>query len=280
MIGTMKTYVYIDDQIINGEEATLSPLDLSVLRGFGVMDYLRTYQNRPFCLQEHIDRFFMSAQTLGLTVPKTKQEIGEIVYALIDRSGFEETSIKIALTGGISDSQLMPEGPSTFFAVAYPFTPFPQTYFDEGIKITTTCYQRPFPEVKSTTYLPAIMALKSGAVDVLFYNEKNHLLETGTANFFAIQNGEIITPKEGILKGVTRKVVLELTGAKERIINREEIPTFEGAFLTSSNKEVMPIIQIDDHIINEGKKSASIISLMQQFKRHVDLFSKKSLQIN
>ncbi|MCB1083616.1 MAG: aminotransferase class IV, partial [Simkania sp.] len=184
----MKTLIYINDQFIDGQKATVSALDLSVLRGFGVMDYLRTYGGKPFRAKDHLERFIFSAEEIGLKVPKSLEEMEEIIEELIRRVSFPETSVKVVLTGGVSENQLMPEGPPVFFAIAYPFKPFPEIYFEKGIKITTDCYQRPFPKAKSTQYLPAIVALKEGekkgAVDVLFYNEQGFLLETGTANFF------------------------------------------------------------------------------------------------
>lgn len=265
---------------MKGEEATLSPLDLSVLRGFGVVDYLRSYGKEPFRLRDHLERFISSAKEIGLTVPKSIEEMEEIVYELIERGGFVETSIKVVLTGGISEDQLMPEGAPTFFAVAYPLKPFPEKYFQEGIQITTACYERPFPKAKSTVYLPAIMALKKGGIDVLFFNQKGELLETGTANFFALKEGKIITPKEGVLEGITRKVVGELIDVEERIIHKDEIKDFEGAFLTSSNKEVMPVVQIDNIVINNRIIPRTILDLMQSFSHHTKTFSKKSLQIN
>ncbi len=266
----MDTLVYINDQFLDGKEATISPLDISVLRGFGVMDYFRTYGGNPFKLREHLERFVFSASEIGLTVPKAIEEMEEIVAGLLARTNFEETGIKVVLTGGLSEDQLMPDGEPTFFAVAYPFKPFPKIYFEKGIKITTECYERPFPKAKTIQYLPAIMALKNGEVDVLFHNEKGYLLETATANFFAVKEGKIITPKEGVLEGITRQVVLELEDVEEREIHFSEIESFEGAFLTSSNKEVMPVTQINHHVI-----PLTVQGIMKRFAN----FSKNSLQI-
>lgn len=236
------------------------------------MDYIRTYGGKPFRLREHLERFILSAEEIGLTVPKSLGEMEEIVEKLLEKASFPETGIKVVLTGGVSEDQLMPEGKSVFFAVAYPFKPFPEIYFEKGIKITTECYQRPFPKAKSTQYLPAIVALKKGAqkgaVDVLFHDEEGFLLETGTANFFALKDGEFITPKEGVLEGITRQVVLELTQVTQRKIHKSEIESFEGAFLASSNKEIMPVIQIDHHLVNSSVIPLKIQDLMQQFAHH------------
>lgn len=276
----METLVYIHDQFIDGTQAHVSALDLSVLRGFGVMDYLRTYGGRPFRLREHLERFIFSAEEIGLKVPKSIEEMEEIIEELLQKVSFEETSVKVVLTGGVSEDQLMPEGEPVFFAVAYRFKPFPEVYFEEGIKITTACYQRPFPKAKSIQYLPAIVALKQGekkgAIDVLFHNEQGFLLETGTANFFALKEGKFITPKEGILEGITRKVVLELEAVEQRPIHKSEIKSFDGVFLASSNKEIMPVIQIDNHVINNCVIPLRIQDLMKRFANHTkpaELFS-------
>ena len=273
--------MYINGQFINGAEAKVSALDLSVLRGFGVMDYLRTYGGIPFCLRAHLERFVASAAMLGLEVPMGIEAMVEVVLQLISRGGFEETGVKVVLTGGVSSDQLMPEGDPTFFAVAYPFVPFPKRYFVEGISITTEIYQRPFPKVKSIHYLPAIIALKKaekvGAVDVLFCDEKGWIRETGTANFFALKKGKIITPKEGVLKGITRQVVMELCDVEEREIHMDEIGEFEGGFLASSNKEVMPVISIDNVVINNSVIPLTIRNLMQSFANHTKLSEKKLL---
>lgn len=276
----METLVYIHDQFIDGTQAHVSALDLSVLRGFGVMDYLRTYGGRPFRLREHLERFIFSAEQIGLNVPKSIEEMEAIIEALLQKVSFEETSVKVVLTGGVSEDQLMPEGEPVFFAVAYRFKPFPEIYFEEGIKITTACYQRPFPTAKSIQYLPAIVALKQGekkgAIDVLFHNEQGFLLETGTANFFALKGGKFITPNEGVLEGITRKVVLELEAVEQRPIHKSEIKSFDGVFLASSNKEIMPVIQIDNHVINNCVIPLRIQDLMKRFANHTkpaELFS-------
>ncbi|MEM8727836.1 MAG: aminotransferase class IV [Chlamydiota bacterium] len=271
----METVVYIHDRFIDGTKAYVSVLDLSVLRGFGVTDYLRTYGGRPFRLREHLKRFILSAEAIGLNVPKRLEEMETIIETLLRKVSFEETSIKVVLTGGVSEDQLMPEGNSLFFAVAYPFKPLPDIYFKEGIKITTDCYQRPFPGVKSTHYLPAIVALKKGekqgAVDVLFHNEQGFLLETGTANFFALRGGRLVTPSDGILEGITRKAVLELEDVEQRALHKSEIKDFDGAFLASSNKEIMPVIQIDNHIVNNYVIPLRIQDLMKRFAHHTRL---------
>ena len=272
----MDGWIFINDQIIPANEAFISPLDLGVLRGYGVTDYLRTYGGMPFHLEKHLIRFQHSAELIGLEIPKTVNEIKEIINKLVFKAGYKETSIKLVLTGGKSNDQYLPSESPTFFIVAYPFVPFPKKYFEQGIKVITECYARSFFSAKTTHYLPAIVGMKKaqkkGAVDVLFHNDLGYLLETGTANFFGFKAGKFITPKDGILKGITREIIIDILeeyySFEEREIHKDEIKLLDGAFLTSSNKEIMPVCQIDHHLLTIPKEITNLAKI----------FSKKLLQ--
>ena len=273
----METWVYLDNRLIPAAEAKISVLDLGLLRGVGVTDYLRTYEGRPFRLRDHLIRFQNSAVEIGLTLPKTIEEMEAIVEELIARMSSPETSLKLVLTGGIAPDQYLPIGNPIFFVLAYPFVPFPKTFYERGIKVVTECYLRSHPTAKTLHYLPAIVAMqkaaKIGADEVLFHTEEGFLLETGTANFFAIRGGTLITPSSSILKGITRQLLLELAQGKfpieEREVHRDELPTFDGVFLTSSNREVMPIASINDHSFSIPQE---VRTLMKEFSQ------KKALQ--
>lgn len=273
----MKTLTYLDGQFL--EDPKISALDLSVLRGYGVMDSIRTYGGVPFHLRGHLERFVYSADAVGLQAPLSVDEMEEIVHELVRRGGFDESGVKVVLTGGQSEDQFSPEGNPVFFAVVYPHFVFPKQHYDEGVKVALREYQRPFPKAKSIHYFPAIIALKnSNAFDVLFHDDKGWIRETGTANFFAVIEGRVVTPKEAVLEGITRKVVMELIEVEEREIHIDEISTFEGAFITSSNKEVMPVNAIGKHKINNGVIPLIIRNLMQSFANHTKLSEKNLLQ--
>ena len=93
---------YVDNQWVATEDARISLFDLSVIRGFGIFDFLRTYHKKPFKLSEHVDRLFNSAKQLGITVPKTKSQIEKIVLEGIQKSEFRECIARIVVSGGVS----------------------------------------------------------------------------------------------------------------------------------------------------------------------------------
>ena len=264
----MDTWVYMNGRWLSDEEATISVLDLSVLRGYGVNDYMRTYNRKFFKVQEHIARFQKSACDLGLKVPISSKAIATIIEEAKEFMPSGDISLKLILTGGISSDQITPmKDNAIFFVVAYPFVPFPDRYFTGGIKVITQCYARSLPETKSIYYLPAIAAMKEarkvGAVDILFHNDRGDLLELGMANFFAVKGGHVITPASSVLMGITRQIVLKLAGnhfpVEERRVHISEVSSFDGAFLTSSSKGLMPISQINQHVVPISEEVRTLV---------------------
>ena len=136
-----------------------------------------------------------------------------------------------------------------------PLSPFDLSYYEKGIKLMTYLHERPFPLCKSSNYVAAILASrlakKEGALEPLFVSPQGKVLETARSNIFFVKNGEVITPKEGVLKGITREVVMKLYPVTEREVDLYE--TWDEVFITSSNKEVMPVVQIDQRVIGKGK---------------------------
>jgi len=251
----MEALIYLDGQIVSEAEAKISVLDLSVLRGYGVFDFLRTYQKIPFRLWDHLKRFEASAKEIELPLPLSLNEVADVIEALLEKAPYPEANIKIFLTGGQSSDQYLPEDQPTFFALVYPVRSFPEKIYSEGVALVTSLYQRPYPTCKSIHYLPAIVSIRraqrQGAHDVLFLNHQNKVLETGTANFFGIKGNTVITSKEDIILGITRQVVLELLEEKGisvevRSVQLNELATFDGAFITSSSKEIVPVVKVDE----------------------------------
>lgn len=270
-------YFFLNGSFVSEEDAKLSILDLGLIRGFGVFDYLKTYKGKPFHLQEHLQRLQYSAKNIGLCLPYTFDEIEQFVEKLIEKNGPGEHSLKLLLTGGVSSDQLLPSGKASFSAYVYPLTPYPKEHFTGGIKTITTPHQRCLPDCKTTQYLPAILSLqegkKRGCMESLYITQNQEILEGTTSNFFAFKQGVLITPpEEGILIGITREIVLRLCQdhfpIEIRPILVSEIPELDEAFITASNKEVMPVIQINNHIIQQGKVgpcTQKVIELFQSY---------------
>jgi len=269
---------YLNDSWVTTEKATISVFDLSVIRGFGIFDFLRTYHKKPFKLSEHIDRLFNSAKQLGITVPKTKSQIEKIVLEGITKNSYRECIARIVVTGGVSPDGISKNENSTFAVLFTEATDYPKSYYTQGVKIISREFERSFPHAKSLNYLTAVNVLseakKENAIEVLYLDRNRHILEGTTSNFFAVVGGKLITPKEGILRGITRAVVIELARKlKIPVIESDllysQIELFDEAFITASNKEVMPVVRIDGKKVGSGEVGTISRRLISEYRKEV-----------
>ena len=265
---------YVDGEFVAAEQAQIPADDLAVLRGYGVFDFLRTYNGEPFELDAHIRRLFRSAELLMLEMPWTVEDIHAIVDDTLSRNSYPESNIRIVVTGGTSPSRLTPAGNPRLIVMVDPVTVLPTHYFSDGVKLITYNYVRDFPGAKSLNYIPAIIALKQAqaqdAIDALFVDDDGNVLEGTTNNLFIFKDGRLITsPADAILPGITRGVVLELAQGQFEVDVRPmtlaEVYAADEAFLTSSIKEVLPIRQIDDQTIGSGQPGDHTCRLMALF---------------
>lgn len=274
----MSVIHFLNDHWVKTEDLKISAFDLTVTRGFGIFDFLRTYNKKPFRLREHIDRFFNSARILGLPVPKTKKEIEKIIsQGLARNKQLKETNIKIILTGGPTEDGITPIGRPSLIITFTPAVQYPRSCYEKGVKLITIRSQRELFEAKSLNYLTAVVAMmkakKKGAEEGLYVGKNGEIYETTRCNFFAVINNQLITPKKDILIGVTRNVVIRLAkklGIKlvERDLYLKELPKFQEAFITASNKEVMPVVRIDSQPIGLGKPAAVTKKIMEAFRQY------------
>jgi len=265
---------YLNNQWVKTDDLKISAFDLAIVRGFGVFDFLRTYNKKPFLLEEHLDRFFNSLKILEMKSVKTKKEIKKIVEEGIMKNNFPETNIKIIQTGGESDDGISPKGKYNFIVMFTPAITYPKSYFQNGTKVITYPFFRFFPRVKSLNYLVGVLAVKKAkkqkAVEALYVDDKK-IYEGVTSNFFAVIEEKIVTPKDNILIGITRQIVIKLAKKldlkiEERPLFLKEIPYFSEAFITSSTRGIMPVVAIDNQKINGGKLGKITKILMKEFK--------------
>ncbi|MBX5450778.1 aminotransferase class IV [Thermogemmatispora sp.] len=264
---------YVDGHWVHPQEACIPLTDVAVLRGYSVFESLRTYDRRPFRLDDHLDRLYRSAELIDLMVPYTRQEIRAVLEETIRRNAFRHASLRILVTGGGSEDGVLPSGKPL---LAVMITPLPERdleAFQRGLRVITCRLRREAPEAKTTNYIAAVRALKEaarhGAADALFVDEQGYVLEGTRSNFFVFRGDTLITPREGMLPGVTRTVVLELARDRfpieERPIALAELASVDEAFLTASSKEIMPVVQIDELIVGTGQAGPRTWELEQRF---------------
>lgn len=269
---------YVNGRWVHPNEATISLNDVAVLRGYSAFESLRTYDHRPFHLAQHLERLSHSAELIELDMPYTRDFVASIVQEIIERNPYKHATIRILVTGGESEDGIMPTGKPALVMFITPLGERDMERFSQGCRLITSHLQRVLPEAKTANYIAAIRSLKEAkrrnAADALFVSREGHVLETTRSNFFVFRGDTLVTPRSDILIGITRNVVLELARGRfpieEGPILLEELPYVDEAFITSSSKEITPVIQIDDWTIGNGKLGPRTSELEQRFIKMVE----------
>ncbi len=274
---------YMDGTFVPETEATLPVSDLIILRGYGVFDFLRTYGGRPFHLDAHIRRLLNSARLIGLSCPWRFQEIEDIVTETLARNNFPEANVRLMITGGDSADSITPGEKPRLLVMVTALKTFPEAWYATGVKISTTDVTRFIPGAKSIDYIRGILALHEahsiGAVEAIYVDDRGRVLEGTTSNIFAVIGGQLVTPPDDILPGVTRDVTLDLVRPQAtpqlRPLTRAELYRAEEVFLSSSNKEIMPVVQVDGKIIGNGSPGAMTRQIMGLFRDYTTSYASK-----
>lgn len=252
---------YLNDRWVTEPDLVVPAQDISILRGYGVFDFLRTYHHKPFKLKEHLARLAHSAKLVGLTLPMPISRIEDLVWEGLQKNKetYQDFNIRLVITGGLSQDSVTP-GRSTFIIIFTPAVEYPTNFYEKGVKVTTFETMRQLTAAKSTNYLMGVIALQEarqvGGVEAIF-TSGGQVYEGTTSNIFFGKGNLLITPNFDILPGITRNVVLELArkagiAVEERPVPVAELPSCDEAFITASNKEVMPVVQIDDLKVGDG----------------------------
>lgn len=238
---------WLDGQLVDEEAAHVSAFDHGFLLGDGVFETLRVYAGEPFALDEHLARLRASAGVMGIPVP---DDLEAAAHEVLRANELGEARMRITLTSGGGPAGLARgAGSPTALVVTLPLTPWPP--------VSTAIVSRfrrdehnPLAGVKTTSLAQSVIALAeardAGADEALVLNVAGNLCEATTANVFLVKDEVAATPPldAGCLAGITRAHVLEL-GAEERTISPDDLLQADEAFLTSSTREVQPLVAID-----------------------------------
>jgi len=272
----------LHDQIIDERKAMVHVSDLALLRGYGIFDFFRTVGLKPLYFDDHIDRFYQSASMLRLPCPIDKMRLKSMILEMLTLNDVANSGVRIVLTGGESATGYS-IGIPTLFVMNEPIGPLPEHHFTQGIKLISHEYLRDLPEIKTINYIvgiykqPDIQA--AGAVDML-YHWQGKISELTRSNFFIVDKDDVIvTPGNGILKGVNRKHVIAMASQHFRVVERElfmdELASAREAFITGTTKKVMPVNQVDDLVIGDGNPGPVTLELQKRYEAYLEDYMKK-----
>lgn len=250
-VRTNSEYCWIDGEFAPVGSTMLTSIDPGLSVGLGVFDSLGGYAGKPFDLVKHQNRLSHDALKCGLIAPEYT-EIDELLVELMRLNGFSEGRCRLRVS-----IYARAEGGQSVVANATELPKRNEYSFSISSRYKVNEYS-PLVGVKSTSYAGNSMvlreALEHGADEAIMLNTHGQLCEGATSNLFIVNNGEIYTPplSSGCLPGVTRDTVLEI--ARELGIDYhtpaltlDDLKNCEEAFLTSSLREIQPIVRLDDN---------------------------------
>mgnify|MGYP005691058639 FL=1 len=276
------------DRFIPSEEVSLNVRGnyLSVTRGYQVFTFFKTTNNGvPVFLEDHIDRIVGNAKSMQMNLSFSKEDIQSLVYQTLEKNDFSKTecNVMIIMAGKAPDdiSGLVSSEAVDLFIVTSPIKKYPKESYQNGISLGLYEFERIDAEVKTPyTYYGGMKAHRSlvheGSFDEVLYTSKEEILEGTTFSFFIVKNDIVTTTKlDGrILGSVTRKNLLRLMNLhkinhSESKITIEDLKTSSEAFIASANRDLIPVVSIDNHKIGDGIIGPKYKQLIELYQKEI-----------
>jgi branched-chain amino acid aminotransferase len=288
------TLINLNGRIIPLAEANVSVFDRSFLYGDSLYEVVRTYEGKPFRLREHLERMEKSAVLCSMKFSQGIDEYHREILRSIDAyraqpgRATEDVYVRIVVSRGsgkIGFGLGNLETPTLYAIIVEPISMFPNKPFSQGTKLQISSRIRNSPKaldpaMKSGNYLNSLLAYltaaEAGFDDALMVDHQGFLTEGTTYNLFYVNRGIIATaPLDvGILDGITRRAVIDLCveqgiPVREVRFPKEYLYEADEVFVTSSLKEVLPVLGIDGKKINKGKSGPVAARLAEAFRELV-----------
>jgi len=286
----MGATVNVNGRVFDQEHAVISVFDHGFLYGEGVYETLRTYNGQPFLFDRHMRRLRASAGMVALDVPIGDAKIDARFRETMRAAGLGESTgreayIRILVTRGIGeltyDLAACPN-PSIVVIVKPNVAPSREA-FERGVKVALVPIVRNHPDtvnprIKSNNLLNNALAMqeafKRGAYEGVMRNYKGQLAECTQSNLFIVKNGVAMTPPldAGLLPGITREFLFEVGAdvgitVRDAELHDDDLLGADEAFLTSTTREAVPIVQVDDRTIGSGSPGPVTRALLDGYRR-------------
>jgi branched-chain amino acid aminotransferase len=286
----MAATVNVNGRVSDQEHAVISVFDHGFLYGEGVYETLRTYNGLPFLFDRHMRRLRKSAGMLLLDVPLEDDQIDARFRETMRTAGLgdspgREAYIRILVTRGVGELTYDPAAtpiPSVVVIVKPNVDP-PRDVFERGVRVSLVPIVRNHPGsvnplIKSNNLLNNALAMQEafrhGGFEGVMRNYKGELAECTQSNLFIVKNGAALTPPidAGLLPGITREFLFEVgrdvgVDVREAVLKDDDLLGADESFLTSTTREVVPIVRVDDRTIGSGKPGPVTRALLEGFRK-------------
>jgi branched-chain amino acid aminotransferase len=292
----MAATVNVNGRVSDQEHAVISVFDHGFLYGEGVYETLRTYNGQPFLFDRHMRRMRKSAGMVALDVPLTDAQIDSRFRETMQAAGLGETGreayIRILITRGVGELTYdLAACPSpSIVIIVKPNVEPPLAAFEQGVKASLVPIVRNHPGsvnplIKSNNLLNNALAMQEafrrGGFEGIMRNYKGELAECTQSNLFIVKHGAALTPPidAGLLPGITREFLFEVgqdagIPVREAVLRDEDLFGADEAFLTSTTREVLPIVKVDDRQVGAGTPGPITRALLDGYRKKAQEITK------
>jgi len=282
----MSATVNVNGRITPSREAVISVFDHGFLYGEGVYETMRTYHARPFLFDRHMRRLRRSAGMIQLALPFSDQELAAQIRATQDAAKLDaEAYIRVLVTRGIGELtyDLKATPTPSIVIIVKPQVDPPADAYEKGVRVVIVDIVRNHPAtvnpmIKSNNLMNSALAmqqaLRSNAFEGVMRNYKGELTECTTANLFIVKNNVALTPPldAGLLPGITREFLFDIgkdagVEVAEKVLLDDDLLRADEAFLTSTTRELVPIVTVNDCTIGNGRPGPVTWNLLTAFRR-------------
>ena len=279
---------FVDGRFVPVAEARVPILDWGFLRSDATYDVAHVWRGSFFRLEDHLDRFGRSMEGLRLSLPLTRDDIRDVLVECVRLSGLRDAYAEIICTRGIPKpgSRDPRDCENRFYAFVVPFVWIADPDKQErGLHAIIADRQRIAPSsvdptVKNYHWLDLevglLEAYERGGETVILTDADDNVVEGPGFNVFAVHDGSISTPDSGVLQGITRRTVIELSNEhgipiEERPVSAASLRRADEAFLSSTAGGIMPVTRVDGQTIGAGKPGPVTLRLGNAYwKLHDD----------
>jgi branched-chain amino acid aminotransferase len=282
----MAAMVNVNGRISDEREAVVSVFDHGFLYGEGIYETLRTYNSRPFLYDRHMRRLRNSAAMMALDIPFSDDQLASQIRDTTAAANLDgaEAYIRVLVTRGVGELtyDIKATPTPTVVIIVKPLVEPSRETFEQGVKVALVDIVRNHPAsvnpmIKSNNLMNQALAgqeaIRRGAFEGVMRNYRGELTECTTANLFVVRDGAALTPplEAGLLPGITREFLFEVgrdvgVDVREKVLRDDDLFSADEAFLTSTTREAVPIVKVDDRTIGTGKPGAVTKRLLKGFR--------------
>ena len=263
--------IFINQELFSRKAAKISVFDSGYLVGDGVWEALRLHHGVLVFLEDHLNRLWQSAKTVGMALPFTKKELVKMVWDTLNANSMQDgVHVRIMITRGIKktpsqDPRLTISGPNVVIIPEYKTAS--KTSKEKGITLFTSTIRRGAPDYldprlnchsKLHEVQALIQAIEAGADEALMLDVNGFVATCNATNFFMVKNGEVWTStSKYCMNGITRAKVIEVCKSNnikcfEKDFSLFDVYGADEAFVTGTFGGLTPVTKIDGRLIGNG----------------------------